>query len=227
MATDKQIAANRRNSQRSTGPRTPEGKARSSRNHLIHGLTATGLLDGESPERLAAIQDDLRAQCRPQGILEEILVERMALAYFRLGRFGPVEAFLLQREAAEPTHEQLREKYGDEIPEWKKNARQYDRVTKSYLANQKSLHRLSLYEARLERSFDRALHDLQRLQAARPPEAEPAPNPASSAQPDQPASGTDDQFLSVSPEAETPAEPATNLDSAHPLNSPVSNPIRI
>ena len=39
MATEKQIAANRRNAKKSCGPVTPEGKARSSQNALRHGLS--------------------------------------------------------------------------------------------------------------------------------------------------------------------------------------------
>jgi hypothetical protein len=39
MASTKQIAANRRNAKRSTGPRTAAGKSRASRNALRHGLT--------------------------------------------------------------------------------------------------------------------------------------------------------------------------------------------
>jgi hypothetical protein len=39
MSSDKQVAANRLNAQRSTGPRTPAGKARVSFNALKHGLT--------------------------------------------------------------------------------------------------------------------------------------------------------------------------------------------
>jgi hypothetical protein len=42
MATEKQIAANRRNAARSTGPRTPKGKARSRMNALRHGLSCLG-----------------------------------------------------------------------------------------------------------------------------------------------------------------------------------------
>ena len=40
MATEAQINANRRNAQKSTGPRSPEGKAATSRNALKHGLCA-------------------------------------------------------------------------------------------------------------------------------------------------------------------------------------------
>jgi hypothetical protein len=95
MATDAQIAANRRNARRSTGPRTPEGKARSSRNHLIHGLLAKGLIEGESPDELLAIHEDFRAQFDPQTLAENALVERAALAYFRLARFAHVEGQFL------------------------------------------------------------------------------------------------------------------------------------
>ena len=45
MASDKQIAANRRNAMRSTGPRTRSGKARSRANSLRHGLLSKVLVD--------------------------------------------------------------------------------------------------------------------------------------------------------------------------------------
>jgi hypothetical protein len=56
MATEKQIAANRRNARRSTGPRTPAGKARAALNALTHGLTTQAAdlpPDRERDQRLA------------------------------------------------------------------------------------------------------------------------------------------------------------------------------
>lgn len=54
MATERQLAANRRNAEKSTGPRTQQGKARSRMNALRHGFAAAdaGLRDSSSLEEL-------------------------------------------------------------------------------------------------------------------------------------------------------------------------------
>jgi predicted metallopeptidase len=66
MATDKQIAANRLNAQKTTGPRTPEGRAAVRLNGVTHGLTAqTLVLKGEGESDFKQLSDDaLLRQCR-------------------------------------------------------------------------------------------------------------------------------------------------------------------
>ena len=76
------IAANRRNAKRSTGPRTPEGKARSSRNarkHIFHptSFPVVRLEDIEEVDRLRA---DAIAAYKPVNSQETFAVERIALA---------------------------------------------------------------------------------------------------------------------------------------------------
>jgi hypothetical protein len=102
-ATDKQIAANRRNAARATGPITPDGKAAAARNALKHGLLAQEIVidDGEGAESRAqfdAVLLDLTRQFEPQGPLEEMLVEKIAVAYWRLRRAHRYEVGLLRKK---------------------------------------------------------------------------------------------------------------------------------
>jgi hypothetical protein len=55
MASEKQIAANRRNSMRSTGPKSRSGKFRSSRNALKHGFSLGFALDPTSIRRVNSL----------------------------------------------------------------------------------------------------------------------------------------------------------------------------
>jgi hypothetical protein len=85
------IERNRRNAAHSTGPRTEAGKARSRWNALKHGLLCREILipggDGkESRYRLQRLIAALRDELNPQGILEEMMVEKIAGCYWRLRR---------------------------------------------------------------------------------------------------------------------------------------------
>jgi hypothetical protein len=81
MATQSQIDANRINAQKSTGPKTPEGKAKSRRNGLQHGLTAkTCMLADEDPDGLLDLLEEIREKFNPQDTDEDFLIERMAKA---------------------------------------------------------------------------------------------------------------------------------------------------
>ena len=79
MATQAQVDANQANSQKSTGPKTEEGKARSSRNRLSHGFaSSTRFVQGEDPAEFNLLLDDLISEHQPATPTEQILVEQMA-----------------------------------------------------------------------------------------------------------------------------------------------------
>ena len=87
MATEKQLEANRRNVLKSTGPKTSEGKARSSKNAIKHGLTSeTDVLDDENADELETLVESWVADLRPRNIAEKALVTRAAQSCWRLER---------------------------------------------------------------------------------------------------------------------------------------------
>ncbi len=96
MATDKQIAANRRNAQKSTGPRTDETKEISKGNAWKHGLAATTMLFcPRRHEDWAAFQEmrnGLMESWQPVGMKESQLVEMIAGAYARMQRLEKIES---------------------------------------------------------------------------------------------------------------------------------------
>ena len=80
MASEKQVKANRENAKRSTGPRTPEGKAVARFNGLRHGLCSkVPVLPGEDAEerrrRLEAWLVELGAETEPERCLVESAVD--------------------------------------------------------------------------------------------------------------------------------------------------------
>jgi hypothetical protein len=63
-----------------TGPRTPQGKESSKRNALKHGIfSQVALLKNESRAELDALWNGLREHLQPEGTLEEMLVEKLAV----------------------------------------------------------------------------------------------------------------------------------------------------
>ena len=88
----KKLEANRRNAQKSTGPRSIEGKGRARFNALKHGATAQiPVLPGEDPALFHARVDAYKADLQPQTTLESELIERMALFSTQFDRAIRVE----------------------------------------------------------------------------------------------------------------------------------------
>ena len=150
MTSERKKAANRANAHLSTGPRTPEGKAAVVLNGIRHGLLSRqSLVKGESEADLVAFGKRLRAQLAPVGELELLFTDRIVSSAWRLRRALAVEAALLSKE---------------DTP---------DRAFVGYVAQRMTI--LARYESALERGLFKALHELQRLQAARQGEAVPLP----------------------------------------------------
>jgi len=79
MTSLKQIEANRRNALKSTGPRSEEGKQRSSRNALRHGLTAETVLEPlEDPEDYKLFEEAIAAEYEAESAVGRELVLRLA-----------------------------------------------------------------------------------------------------------------------------------------------------
>jgi predicted DNA binding CopG/RHH family protein len=139
MATAAQIAANRLNAAHSTGPRTPEGKARAAENALRHGLTATNLVIAPGQqEQLESLRAALFEELDPQGITEVLTFNEILHAAWNLHRFRIIEA----QHAAGP----------DALDDPAKAA---------------FLDRLGRYQARAQRAYFRALNELRTLQTNR------------------------------------------------------------
>ncbi len=87
----KKLEANRRNAQRSTGPRTAAGKDRSKRNAFKHGLTAKEVLitagDGKENKReYEQLLAGFRDYFRPVGLPQALLVDEIAICFWKKKR---------------------------------------------------------------------------------------------------------------------------------------------
>src|ERR1035441_9117633 len=88
--SQRKLKANRENARKSTGPKTPSGKASSRRNAIKHGLFVSHRTDfvalDENPQEYEDLLNGLWSQHQPAGEGEEVEVERIALCYWRLKR---------------------------------------------------------------------------------------------------------------------------------------------
>src|SRR5205814_3565225 len=100
MTSYRQIEANRRNAQRSTGPTTEEGTLRSRRNAVRHGLTAETVIGAlEDAEDYKAFEAAVIADYDAQSAVERELVLRLASLLWRIRRATTMETGLFQVQA--------------------------------------------------------------------------------------------------------------------------------
>jgi hypothetical protein len=140
MATAAQITANQSNAQRSTGPRTEEGKARVAANAVRHGLTARHLVIREDErEAFAKLCAALQSELDPQGAIEQTTFEELLHAAWNLQRFRRLEA-----ETSLGTPDDFTDPQTAAV-----------------------LDRLSRYQSRAQRAYYKALAELRILQTNR------------------------------------------------------------
>jgi hypothetical protein len=147
--SEKQILASRANGALSRGPKTPEGKAKSSQNAIRHGMFAKCVI--LTIENAAAFQDLLEGyydRFRPRDEVERGLVDEMVAASWRLRRAFTIEMNMLEKDmSARPTLSRI------------------DCLTTSFgdLAGTPKLAVLHRYQNRLHLIHSRAIRDLAAL----------------------------------------------------------------
>jgi len=169
MASDKQIEANRLNAQKSTGPRSPEGKDRSRFNSLQSGIDAESLvLPGEDPAAAETLRAEYYELYQPETAAERDTLDGIVHSVCLLRRFRRLEPQLTRHEL-------------DSIEN-------LDPVSPLGHVFSHAALKFVYLQSRInsaERAFHRGLDRLDRLQSQRPP-AEAPPEPAPQPQPAQP-----------------------------------------
>src|ERR1700732_4561178 len=123
MTSMRQIEANRRNALRSTGPKTHEGKQRSRRNAVRHGLTAeTVVVSLEDIEDYRAFEAAITADYDARTAVERELVLRLASLLWRLRRAPALETDLPQIPAEIWRDRQQAREVAETSPEEPRNA---------------------------------------------------------------------------------------------------------
>ncbi len=101
MPSEKQIAASRANGAKSHGPLTPAGKRHSSHKGLRHGMLARSIvLIGESHDRFNELCKSLADEIQPATTIEHLLVQKMAVAQWRMMRLWNMEKASIDREVS-------------------------------------------------------------------------------------------------------------------------------
>ncbi len=169
MATEAQIKANRRNAKKSTGPRTPEGKARVSGNAIKHGLRARrDIIKSESQEEFDHHRRRFFAELGPSSAIEDALAERIISLAWRLKRACSIHNLTIDALSENPLAQRDKPMFSNsdesepEVPDLN-----LGRMAIYDFANLSVLDGLIMYERRIEHSFYKTLFEFGRRQSIR------------------------------------------------------------
>ncbi|MHC4559445.1 MAG: hypothetical protein ACYS80_19295, partial [Planctomycetota bacterium] len=186
MSTEAQINANRQNLQKSTGPRTAEGKAAVSQNAVKHGLFAfEAVIKGESQAEFDLYREEMLAELAPAGMVESMLAGRFVSLSWRLRRLERMQNqaidVMMERDGPSPLTLQLRSALPKFLQDVQVDMRGsapelvLGRAAIKDCANYNVLGRLSIYERRIENSMFKTMRELERLRLMRQIEQKAAP----------------------------------------------------
>ncbi len=178
MATQAQTTANRVNSQKSTGPRTAEGKAAVSQNAFKHGLFVDkAVVRDESQDEYDLRREAALAELRPVGEMESIVAERFINLAWRLKRAERMQNqsidYLGLDQIGGYYAERFQEKYrkanglSHDDPAIAGDHLMLGRIATRDWSDCRVLDKMLLYERRIESSMYKTLNELKKLQAAR------------------------------------------------------------
>jgi hypothetical protein len=158
MSTKKQIAANRRNAKKSTGPKTEKGKSISRLNARRDGFTGQVIIvSAEDRPYFEEFQAKLIAGLHPETVLEHSLAHAIASDTWRLNHLRAVEMNLFALAAEDPGAATASD---PRVQPAVADADTFSKQSERFL-------RLSLYEQRLSRTLHKNLAALRSLQAER------------------------------------------------------------
>lgn len=173
MVNEKQLKANQKNAQLG-GVKTPEGKTVSKYNAQKHGILRISVTDYEK-EFYSQILEDLTMQYEPQGIIEQILIERIAINYLKLFRVQKAETeymkSILHPRVTSSDMSFALGSIGDEVISYGYTPK----ITEGAVAKLSDIY--GRYETTIENRLFRALHELERAQRLRKGEKVTQPIP--------------------------------------------------
>ena len=178
MATQAQILANRRNAQKSTGPRTSQGKAAVSQNAVKHGLSARhDVINGEDRAEFDLYREQMLDELAPVSPMESMLAERIISLSWRLKRAGRIQNQVIDALNADNTSSPLTKltqslffKNRDQAQAGLSTSTvnlALGRLAIKDFSNARVIDRLLMYERRIEHSLYRTLLEFQRLNLIR------------------------------------------------------------
>jgi hypothetical protein len=170
MATQAQILANRRNAQKSTGPRTSEGKIAVSQNAVTHGLSAQKtVISSESQEDFDLHRDWILSELNPDSPMQKMLAERIVSHSWRLKRIANIQNQTIdelnkKHNTLSSVDKFLLSHKSQNIDPAPNEDLALGRMAIKDFSGPRVLDRLLMYERRLEHSLHRTILEFQRLQ---------------------------------------------------------------